>query len=104
VIVKRDRKEPGIPKNKSPFLIRGFCAGKLNFNTLMGDRFIMKSADPGVEEEGSPIHDLYETVTFSDSTSISGDISTFSKTMNYNGVIDTYGDICKMVRVVIPEP
>ena len=115
-----------------------------NLNTQMGDRFIMKSADPGVavfnnvgvssyaanltskgsvsayirgsikeggrmkdgltdnigdqQDDESPIHDLYETVTFSDSTGISGDISTFSKSMNYISMIDTSGDICKMVR------
>jgi hypothetical protein len=116
-----------------------------NLNTEMGDRFIMKSADPGVavfnnvgvssyaanltskgsvsayirgsikeggrmkdgltdnigvQQDEEPIHDLYETVTFSDSTGISGDISTFSKSMNYISMIDTSGDICKMVRPV----
>ena len=114
-----------------------------NLNTEMGDRFIMKSADPGVavynnvgvssyatnltskgsasayirgsikeggrmtDQEigpfvGMSIHDLYETVTFSDSTAISGDISTFSKTMNYNSVIDMSGDICKLTAIIRP--
>ena len=117
-----------------------------NLNTQMGDRFIMKSADPGVavfnnvavssyasdlpskgsvsayikgsikeggrmsDALGAPvsvsqgnknaIDELYETVTFSDSTAISGDISTFAKTMTYNSVLDTSGDPC-IVRVVI---
>jgi hypothetical protein len=93
-----------------------------NLNTQMGDRFIMKSADPGVTlynnvgvdsyatnlpsqgsvsayirgsiKEGGrddypgSIFDLTETVTFLDSTGISGTISTFSKTMSYNSVLD----------------
>jgi hypothetical protein len=103
-----------------------------NLNTQMGDRFIMKAADSGVEifnnvavgsyatdlpskgsvsayikgsiKEGGRVSDaiatqdqlaltyLYETVTFSDSTAISGDISTFAKAMSYNSVIDTSGD------------
>jgi len=97
-----------------------------NLNTQMGDRFIMKAADSGVEifnnvavgsyatdlpskgsvsayirgslKEGGRMSDemdvegLYETVTFSDSTGISGDISTFSKAMRYTSVIDTSGD------------
>jgi hypothetical protein len=94
-----------------------------NLNTQMGDRFIMKSADPGVTifnnvgvgayaadlpskgsvsafirgsiKEGGrgdagiggdtdeDATALYETVVFSDSTSISGDISTFAKAMSY---------------------
>jgi len=45
------------------------------------------------------IQKLYETVTFSDTTGISGDISTFSKTMNYNSVLDPSGDICIVRRV-----
>ena len=97
-----------------------------NLNTQMGDRFIMKSADPGIEifnnvgvsayasdlpskgsvsafikgsikeggrnttaPDGSVIEDpgdLYETIVFSDSTSISGDISTFAKAMSYSSV------------------
>jgi hypothetical protein len=92
-----------------------------NLNTQMGDRFIMKSADPGVEifnnvgvgsyaadlpskgsvsayikgsikeggREGTTDeddNDLYETIVFSDSTSISGDISTFAKAMSYSSV------------------
>ncbi len=97
-----------------------------NLNTQMGDRFIMKSADPGVAiynnvgigsyaadlpskgsvsayikgsvKEGGrettdaagnvtePAGDLYETVVFSDSTGISGDISTFAKSMSYSSV------------------
>ena len=115
-----------------------------NLNTQMGDRFIMKSADPGVnvfnnvgvtsyatdlpskgsvsayikgsikeggrmrdqlwsnDTVGFSIQDLYETVTFSDTTGVSGDISTFSKTMNYNSVLDTSGDIC-IVRAVPVE-
>ncbi len=39
-----------------------------------------------------PFADLYETVTFSDSTGISGDISTFAKAMSYTSVIDVSGD------------
>jgi hypothetical protein len=91
-----------------------------NLNTQMGDRFIMKSADPGVTiynnvgvgtyssdlpsmgsvsayikgsikeggrgETGLGIEDnweLYETVVFSDSTGVSGQISTFAKSMSY---------------------
>jgi hypothetical protein len=108
-----------------------------NLNTQMGDRFIMKSADPGVEvfnnvgvssyaadlpskgsvsafirgsiKEGGRMRDamvdgtetdgptalwsLYETVTFSDTTGISGDITTFAKAMNYKSVLDPSGDI-----------
>lgn len=104
-----------------------------NLNTQMGDRFIMKAADSGVEvfnnvavgsyatdlpskgsvsayikgsiKEGGRVidgtslsegpgalGDLYETITFSDSTGISGDISTFAKSMSYKSVIDTSGD------------
>jgi hypothetical protein len=104
-----------------------------NLNTQMGDRFVMKSADPGVEifdtvgvssyasdlpskgsvsayirgsikeggrlsdyQGGGPVSwtldDLYETVVFSDTTGISGDISTFAKQMRYTSVIDTSGD------------
>jgi hypothetical protein len=104
-----------------------------NLNTAMGDRFIMKSADPGVEinqlvgvtsyaadlpskgsasayirgsiREGGRLSDhetsndtiwaedrLYETVTFSDSTAVSGDITTFNKVMRYSSIIDTSGD------------
>jgi hypothetical protein len=94
-----------------------------NLNTQMGDRFIMKSADPGIAiynnvgvsayaadlpskgsvsafirgsvKEGGrgdsngigdldeDPTDLYGTVVFSDSTGISGDISTFAKAMSY---------------------
>jgi hypothetical protein len=99
-----------------------------NLNTQMGERFIMKSADPGVAifnnvgvssyasdlpskgsvsayikgsvKEGGretttggsepevieDANDLYETVVFSDSTGISGDISTFAKSMSYSSV------------------
>jgi hypothetical protein len=106
-----------------------------NLNTQMGDRFIMKSADPGIAiynnvgvssyaadlpssgsvsayikgsiKEGGrdgifavPANgsdttgqqgwedpeDLYETVVFSDSTSISGSITTFAKSMSYSSV------------------
>jgi hypothetical protein len=105
-----------------------------NLNTQLGDRFVMKAADPGVEvfnnvavgsfaadlpskgsvsafikgstKEGGRYHDfsgryfppwgpyawLYETITFSDSTAISGDISTFAKAMSYTSVMDTSGD------------
>jgi hypothetical protein len=106
-----------------------------DLNTQMGDRFIMKSADPGVEvfnnvgvssyaadlpskgsasafirgsiKEGGRVNDinfggsitspvvfseLYETVTFSDSTAISGDITAFAKAMNYKSVLDPSGD------------
>jgi hypothetical protein len=84
-----------------------------NLNTQMGERFIMKSADPGValfnnvgvssyasdlpskgsvsayikgsiKEGGRYVaENLHETVVFSDSTGISGDISTFAKAMSY---------------------
>jgi hypothetical protein len=95
-----------------------------NLNTQMGERFIMKSADPGVAifnnvgvgsyaadlpskgsvsayikgsiKEGGRSTDpedrvedneaLYETVVFSDSTGVSGDISTFAKSMSYTSV------------------
>ncbi len=94
-----------------------------NLNTQMGDRFIMKSADPGIAvynnvgvgsyatdlpskgsvsayikgsiKEGGRTQavdpyesneDLYETVVFSDSTAVSGDISTFAKAMSYSSV------------------
>jgi len=104
-----------------------------NLNTQMGDRFIMKAADPGVTvfnnvgvssyaadlpskgsvsafirgsiKEGGrdglpptnggasisqlPFEDqtdLYETLVFSDSTGVSGDISTFAKSMSYSSV------------------
>jgi hypothetical protein len=106
-----------------------------NLDTQLGDRFIMKAADPGVEvfnnvgvsayasdlpskgsvsayikgsiKEGGrdggvfeipgavdglqdeffeDPHDLYETVVFSDSTGISGDISVFAKSMRYTSV------------------
>jgi hypothetical protein len=99
-----------------------------NLNTQMGDRFIMKSADPGVaifnnvgvssyaadlpskgsvsafirgsikeggrgtgfnETTGEYTEDpadLYETMVFSDSTGVSGDISTFAKSMSYSSV------------------
>jgi hypothetical protein len=97
-----------------------------NLNTQMGDRFIMKSADPGVAifnnvgvssyaadlpskgsvsafirgsikeggrnttaADGTLIEDptaLYETMVFSDSTGVSGDISTFAKSMSYTSV------------------
>jgi hypothetical protein len=103
-----------------------------NLNTELGDRFIMKSADPGVSVfnnvgvssyatdlpskgsvssyirgsikeggrcfqvvDGNLIHedeaDLYETVVFSDSTGISGDISTYAKTMSYSSVYSAEG-------------
>jgi hypothetical protein len=45
--------------------------------------------------------DLYETVTFSDSTAISGDISSFGKAMSYTSVLDTSGD--RQVPIT-PEP
>ncbi len=103
-----------------------------NLNTQLGDRFVMKAADPGVEifnnvavssyatdlpskgsvsayikgsikesgrlsDLGGPFEEVvgspYETITFSDSTAISGDISTFAKAMSYNSVIDVSGDI-----------
>ena len=96
-----------------------------NLNTQMGDRFIMKSADPGVAvfnnvgvssyasdlpskgsvsafirgsiREGGRATtvgnitledptDLYETMVFSDSTGVSGDITTFAKSMSYTSV------------------
>ena len=96
-----------------------------NLNTQMGDRFIMKSADPGVAifnnvgvgsyaadlpskgsvsafirgsiKEGGRATtvgnitledptDLYETMVFSDSTGVSGDITTFAKSMSYTSV------------------
>ena len=97
-----------------------------NLNTQMGDRFIMKAADPGVEiynnvgvssytsdlpslgsvsayikgsikeggrdteiieHEDEDAEDLYETMTFSDMTSISGQISTFAKGMSYTSIL-----------------
>ncbi len=105
-----------------------------NLNTQLGDRFVMKAADPGVEiynnvavgsyatdlpskgsvsayikgsiREGGRMSDyhgggppewtldnLYENVVFSDSTAVSGDVSTFVKAMSYQSVIDTSGDI-----------
>jgi hypothetical protein len=100
-----------------------------NLNTQMGDRFIMKSADPGIaiynnvgvgsytsdlpsqgsvsayikgsikeggrdikegeddaQEVIEPATDLYETVVFSDTTGVSGTISTFAKSMSYSSV------------------
>jgi hypothetical protein len=110
-----------------------------NLNTQLGDRFVMKAADSGIEifnnvavgsyatdlpskgsvsayikgsiREGGRLSDftlddlaniennvygpwarLYETITFSDSSAISGDISTFAKSMSYTSVIDTSGD------------
>jgi hypothetical protein len=103
-----------------------------NLNTQMGDRFVMKAADSGVEVfnnvavgsyatdlpskgsvsayikgsikeggrgadalaggSGITLSELFETVSFSDSTAISGDISTFAKAMSYTSVIDTSGD------------
>jgi hypothetical protein len=86
-----------------------------NLNTQMADRFIMKSADPGVAisnsvgvspyasdlpsmgsvsayikgtiKEGgrnnSAATSLYETVAFSDTTGVSGTITTFGKSMSY---------------------
>jgi hypothetical protein len=110
-----------------------------NLNTQMGDRFIMKAADPGVEvynnvgvgaytadlpsqgsvsayikgsiKEGGkysevgydylppvgdsygPFSKLHETVVFSDTTGVSGVISTFAKSMRYNSVLDFSSDI-----------
>jgi hypothetical protein len=98
-----------------------------NLNTQMGERFIMRAADPGIEiynnvgvgsyaadvpskgsvtayikgsiREGGrdtatmpalpqeAATDLYETMTFSDSTSVSGDISTFAKGMSYSSIL-----------------
>jgi hypothetical protein len=91
-----------------------------NLNTQMADRFIMKSADPGIAvmnsvgvgsyaadlpssgsvsayikgsikeggrgSEAEPADDLYETVVFSDSTGVSGSITTFAKSMSYTSV------------------
>jgi len=84
-----------------------------NMNTQMGERFIMKSSDPGVmvynnvgvgsyaaevpskgsvsafiqgsiKEGGrTNANDLYETMTFKDMTGFSGDISSFAKSMSY---------------------
>jgi len=92
-----------------------------NMNTQMGERFIMKSSDPGVQiynnvavgsyaadvpskgsvsafiqgsiKEGGPAgdgrrnaiaaDDLAETMTFKDSTSFGGDITSFAKSMSY---------------------
>jgi hypothetical protein len=117
-----------------------------NLNTQMGDRFVMKAADSGVEifnnvgvssyasdlpskgsvsayikgsiREGGraadwtvedlrssmagidvygPHGDLYETLTFADSTAVSGDISTFAKAMSYNSVIDVSGDAFQFI-------
>jgi hypothetical protein len=119
-----------------------------NLNTQMGDRFVMKAADSGVEifnnvgvssyaadlpskgsasayikgsireggrtkDRSSPVAQnsdgidpygpsakLYETISFSDSTAISGDISTFAKSMSYNSVIDTSGDFASQIASV----
>jgi hypothetical protein len=89
-----------------------------NLNTQMGDRFIMKSADPGVTiynnvgvgsyaadlpsqgsvsayikgsikeggRDSESAGNLTETVVFSDSTGVSGSISTFAKSMSYTSV------------------
>jgi len=90
-----------------------------NLNTQLGDRFIMKSADPGIaifnnvgvssyaadlpsqgsvsayikgsiKEGGRATAEdpeaLYETTVFSDSTGISGSITTFAKSMSYTSV------------------
>jgi hypothetical protein len=96
-----------------------------NLNTQLGDRFVAKSWDNGVEvfnnvgvasyaadlpskgsasayikgsiKEGGRCYavvncghesdwDLFETITFADSTAISGDISTFAKAMSYSSV------------------
>jgi hypothetical protein len=99
-----------------------------NLNTQLGDRFVMKSGDPGVEvfntigvssyatdlpskgsvsafikgsikeggrewlaEEFEFAEDLFETLTFSDTTGISGDISMFAKSMSYNSVLSAEG-------------
>jgi hypothetical protein len=98
-----------------------------NLNTQMADRFIMKSADPGIAvtnsvgvgsyaadlpssgsvsayikgsiKEGGredatydeDEEDLYETVVFSDSTGVSGSITTFAKSMSYRSVFDATG-------------
>jgi hypothetical protein len=120
-----------------------------NLNTDMGDRFIMKAADSGVQvfnnvgvtsytsdlpskgsvsafirgsiKEGGRLRDtptddgvegpvslwsLYETVMFSDSTAVSGDISTFAKAMNYNSVLDPSGDIPYLIGELpdLPPP
>ena len=105
-----------------------------NLNTQVGDRFIMKAADAGVEvfntvgvssyatdlpskgsvsaymrgsiKEGGrgsdwvpvgegfgALSDLYESVTFSDTTGVSGDITTFAKSMRYTSVLETAGNI-----------
>ncbi len=99
-----------------------------NLNTQLGDRFVMKAADSGVEifnnvgvssyatdlpskgsvsayikgsikeggrladETEDAIYKLYETVTFSDTTAISGDISTYAKAMSYTSMVDSTGD------------
>jgi hypothetical protein len=91
-----------------------------NLNTQMADRFIMKSADPGVtivnnvgvssyasdlpsqgsvsayikgsikeggrDQAGEDDDALYETVVFSDSTGVSGSITTFAKGMSYTSI------------------
>jgi hypothetical protein len=97
-----------------------------NLNTQMGDRFVMKAADAGVEifnnvavssyaadlpskggvtafikgviREGGrdtatksvfddeSAYDLYETLSFSETTSVTGDISTFAKGMSYSSM------------------
>jgi hypothetical protein len=89
-----------------------------NLNTQMGERFIMKSSDPGVAifnnvgvsayasdlpskggvsafikgsvKEGgrntATANALYETMSFADTTGVSGDISTFAKSMSYSSV------------------
>jgi hypothetical protein len=51
-----------------------------------------RASDVHAANSEQEFHNLYESVTFSDSTAISGDISTFAKFMSYQSVIDTSGD------------
>jgi hypothetical protein len=117
-----------------------------NLNTQLGDRFIMKAADPGIAvfnnvgissyasdlpskgsvsayikgsiKEGGrdglitvepgvaqvafeDQTDLYETVVFSDSTGVSGDISTFAKSMVYSSVLSM--ESCPEIVIIRPS-
>ena len=69
---------------------KGSVSAYIRGSIREGGRF-MDYAGEGEPGYG-PFADLYETVTFSDSTGISGDISTFAKAMSYTSVIDVSGD------------
>ena len=128
---------PFASDTKSPFFCNKVQTGSTitmkvaNVNTEMGDRFVMKAADSGVEiynnvgvsayasdlpskgsasayikgsiKEGGraeltpdplPIESpdaLFEVITFSDSTAVSGDITSFAKQMAYSSVLSAEG-------------